>query len=290
MPRSSLRSAVLAATVGLLAACSSPAPEPPNPSPASTVTTTVAPWPGPTPSPTPHIDTYAPSGWVDLSDVDPTILTDVRYHGDHNFLGRPVEGYLEPRCLLPRQTAEALRRVQENARTEGYSLKVYDCYRPARAGRDFVGWARELADQEAKAEFYPQVDKSQLSNLGYIGAGATSHSSGSAVDLTLVALPPRAQRTYVAGEPLVSCTAPLDQRFPDSTVDMGTGYDCFDSLSHTLDSRISGTARENRLRLKRLMTTGGFVNYDREWWHYDLVNPPYYRQYFDFPVARAALT
>ncbi len=88
----------------------------------------------------------------------------------------------------------------------------------------------------------------------------------------------------------MSCTAPPDQRFPDNTVDMGTGYDCFDSLSHTLDPRITGASRDNRLRLKRLMATGGFVNYDREWWHYDLVNPPYDGQYFDFPVARAALT
>jgi D-alanyl-D-alanine dipeptidase len=38
------------------------------------------------------------------------------------------------------------------------------------------------------------------------------------------------------------------------------------------------------------MTDAGFVNYSREWWHYDLVNPPYRGRYFDFPVAAAALT
>lgn len=274
----------------MVAACSSPTPPPtagPSTPPGTATTASSA---EPTPAPTPSIDTFAPPGWVSLSDVDSTILQDIRYHGEHNFLGRPVDGYLEPLCLLPRQTADALRRVQANARAEGYSLKVYDCYRPRRGGEDFVRWSRDGADRKTKAEFYPSLDKSQLFNLGYIGGGATSHSSGGAVDLTLVALPARAQRPYVPGEPLVSCTAPVDQRFPDNTIDMGTGFDCFDSLSHTLDSRISGPPRDNRLRLKRLMATGGFVNYDGEWWHYDLVNPPFYGQYFDFPVARAALT
>jgi D-alanyl-D-alanine dipeptidase len=280
---------VLVVIAGLLGACSSPEPGPgpePTANPASAASSPAS----QTPSPTLSIDRYAPAGWVDLSDVEPSILTEIRYYGEHNFLGRPVDGYLEPRCLLPRQTAEALRRVQANARAEGYSLKVYDCYRPGRGGADFVAWGGDPTDQKMKAEFYPRVEKSQLFNRGYLGGALSSHSSGSAVDLTLVALPARAHRDFVPGEPLVDCAAPVDQRFPDNTVDMGTGYDCFDSLSHTNDGRITATARENRLRLKRLMATGGFVNYDREWWHYDLVNPPYYRQYFDFPVARAALT
>jgi D-alanyl-D-alanine dipeptidase len=71
---------------------------------------------------------------------------------------------------------------------------------------------------------------------------------------------------------------------------MGTGFDCFDPLSHTLDPGITGTARDNRLRLRQLMTDGGFVNYVNEWWHYDLVDPTYPDQFFDFPVAQAALT
>ncbi len=288
MRRPALRSALLGALIAVLTACSTPTPEP-RPSLAPTAPAAPAP-PSGAPSPTPSIDSHAPPGWVSLSDVDSTIQHDIRYFGAHNFLGRPVNGYLEPICVLPRQTADALHRVQVNALAEGYSLKVYDCYRPARAGDDFVSWARDRADQKTKAEFYPQVDKSQLFNLGYVGSGASSHSSGSAVDLTLVPASSPPQRAYVPGEPLVSCTAPVGQRFPDNTIDMGTGYDCFDSLSHTLDSRVTGAARDNRLRLKRLMATGGFVNYDREWWHYDLTNPPYPGQYFNFPVARAALS
>ncbi len=275
--------APLAVALGV-AGCTAPSVPAPSPVPSS------SPFPsGATPVPTPvDVDSHAPPGWVSLSDVDPSILLDIRYHGDHNFIGRPVAGYLEPLCVLPTQTAEALRRVQAAALAEGFTLKVYDCYRPARAGTDFVGWG-DTPDQATKEEFYPGLAKWQLFSQGFVGGAATSHSSGSAVDLTLVTVPATPQRKYAPGEALVACTAPVDQRFPDNSVDMGTGYDCFDALSHTLDGRVGGQARDNRLRLQRLMTVGGFVNYSAEWWHYDLANPPYPGRYFDFPVARAAL-
>ncbi|MGC9671356.1 M15 family metallopeptidase [Planosporangium sp. 12N6] len=231
----------------------------------------------------------APAGFVSLSDVDRTILQDIRYDTHHNFVGRPIVGYHEPLCILTRQAAQALRRVQAAARAEGYSLKVYDCYRPQRAVDDFVRWAQRLDDQRMKTEFYPQVDKTVLFDDGYI-ASRSGHSRGSTMDLTLVALPARAQRPYVPGEPLVACTEPQARRFPDNTVDMGTGYDCFDPLAHTLDPRVTGPAMDNRLLLKRLMEEAGFANYANEWWHYTLANEPYSDTYFDFPVARGAVT
>jgi D-alanyl-D-alanine dipeptidase len=289
MSRSGWRVAALAVLVGLTGgACDSPG-GPPGPTAASTAPTPDGTSEVPSePTPAVSVDSYAPTGWVDLSTVDPTILRDIRYHGPHNFLGRPVAGYLEPLCVLPVETAQALHRVQVAALAEGYSLKMYDCYRPVRAGADFVAW-RDTPDQATKAEFYPSLEKRQLFSLGFVGGGSTSHSSGSAVDLTLVRLPATPQRPYVPGEPLVACVAPVDQRFPDNSVDMGTGYDCFDQLSHTMDARITGAARDNRLRLRRLMESGGFVNYQAEWWHYDLANAPYPGRYFDFPIASAAL-
>ena len=70
---------------------------------------------------------------------------------------------------------------------------------------------------------------------------------------------------------------------------MGTGYDCFDTLAHTLDPRIQGAQRDNRLRLKSAMETAGFANYVNEWWHYTLDNEPFPDTYFDFPVSRGSL-
>nr|WP_236646962.1 M15 family metallopeptidase [Micromonospora acroterricola] len=227
-------------------------------------------------------------GFVVLTDVDPRIHTDVRYATAHNFVGRPITGYPEPLCLLTRQAAEALRRAQDAALAGGHSLKVYDCYRPQSAADDFVAWAKRPGEQQAKAEFYPDVAKSRLFADGYIGA-PTAHSRGGTVDLTLVDEPPASQPPYVPGQPQVACTAPRGQRFADNSIDMGTGFDCFDARAHTADPRITGAARDNRRLLRRLMTDAGFVNYDREWWHYRYRDEPYPDTYFAAPVARSSV-
>ena len=88
------------------------------------------------------------------------------------------------------------------------------------------------------------------------------------MDLTIVKLPAKPTRPYIPGEPLVPCYAPQDERFPDNSVDMGTGFDCFDTLAHTLDPRIQGAQRANRLLLKSTLEDLGFVNLAEEWWHY----------------------
>ncbi|GAB7039426.1 MULTISPECIES: M15 family metallopeptidase [Catenuloplanes] len=230
----------------------------------------------------------APAGFVNLTDVDPTILRDIRYRGFHNFVGRPVDGYREPLCVLTRPAAEALSRVQAGLRARGYTLKVYDCYRPQRAVDHFAAWAADLDDELTKREFYPEVEKTRLFEDGYL-ARRSGHSRGSTVDLTIVRLPARPQPPYVPGQPLVPCFAPVWQRFPDNTVDMGTGYDCFDPRSNTLDPRISGRALANRLMLRDAMAAAGFNDYDLEWWHFTLAGEPYPDTYFDFPVARRAL-
>jgi D-alanyl-D-alanine dipeptidase len=161
----------------LVTACSGPTPTlSPLPSPS----TAAASSPSASPSPAVSIDVYAPPGFVDLSDVDPTIVNDIRYYSDHNFVGRRIDGYLEPRCLLAEPTAQALHRAQTAARERGYSLKVYDCYRPARAGEDFARWAHDPDDQLMKGEFYPDEPKSRLFADGYVGGGTTTHSSGTA--------------------------------------------------------------------------------------------------------------
>ncbi|MGK5521685.1 M15 family metallopeptidase [Micromonospora sp. URMC 107] len=265
--------------VALAPGCTRPAPSPSPPA-------APAPSAPASPASAPATRPRGP-GLVVLTDVDPRIRTDIRYAGAHNFVGRPVAGYSEPLCLLTRRAAEALRRVQDAALARGRSLKVYDCYRPRRAADDFVGWAGRPGEQQMKAEFYPRVAKSKLFDEGYIGA-PTAHSRGSTLDLTLVDVPTPTQPPYAPGQPLVSCTAPRGQRFADNGVDMGTGFDCFDPLAHTDSPRVTGVARDNRRLLRQLMTDGGFVNYDREWWHYRYRDEPWPDTYFDLPVARSS--
>ncbi|MEV4497037.1 M15 family metallopeptidase [Micromonospora arborensis] len=284
------RLAVVLALTALLGGCSRPEP---RPAPAAPQPTPVSPTPRPTPVPSPTPASSVPvadrlPGFVVLTDADPRIHADIRYATAHNFVGRPITAYPEPLCLLTRQAAEALRRVQDAALAGGHSLKVYDCYRPQPAVDDFVAWAKRPGEQETKAEFYPDVAKNRLFAEGYIGA-PTAHSRGSTMDLTLVDEPAASQPPYRVGQPLVACTAPRGQRFADNSIDMGTGFDCFDARAHTADPRITGTARDNRRLLQRLMTDAGFVNYELEWWHYSLRDEPYPDTFFTAPVARSSV-
>ena len=228
-------------------------------------------------------------GFVPLADVDATILQDMRYATSYNFVGRRIDGYRDPSCILHRRAAKALRRAQKRVNEQGYTLKVYDCYRPQRAVDHFVRWAEDLDDEAMKGEFYPNVDKTRLFADGYIAA-KSGHSRGSTMDITLVRLPAKPTRPYHPGEPLVPCFAPQGERFPDNSIDMGAGFDCFDTLSHTLDPRIQGRQRANRLLLKGTLEGLGFVNLAEEWWHYTFKPEAHPDTYFDFPVARKSLT
>jgi len=229
-------------------------------------------------------DAAAPADFVALQGVDPTILQEIRYFTAHNFTGDPVEGYLAPICILTRPAAEALARAQQDFVERGYTLKVYDCYRPQRAVDDFVAWAEDVNDRRMMAEFYPRVDKSVLFDDGYI-AQRSGHSRGSTVDLTLVALPAITTPPYVPGQQLVDCTASQSLRFADNSIDMGTGFDCFDPLAHTLNPLIEGDEHKNRLLLTEGLARQGFVNYDKEWWHFTYQLEPYPDTFFDFPIA-----
>jgi zinc D-Ala-D-Ala dipeptidase len=231
----------------------------------------------------------APKDFVALRTLDPTIIQEMRYFTAHNFVGERIDGYQQPLCILTRPAAVALHKAQTKLLHKGYTLKVYDCYRPQRAVNHFVRWAEDLDDQAMKGEFYPNVDKTRLFEDGYI-AEKSGHSRGSTMDLTLVKLPARPTRPYHPGETLVPCYAPRGERFPDNSVDMGTGFDCFDTLAHTLDPRIQGEQRANRLLLETTLEGLGFVNLAEEWWHYTYKPEPYPDTYFDFPVSWKSLT
>ncbi len=223
------------------------------------------------------------TAFVSVTELDPTIVVDARYFGEHNFIGGPINGYEASKCLLTKETGGALAEVQRELRPMGLGLKTYDCYRPQRAVDQFVSWAKDLGDTKMRAEFYPTVDKADLFRDGYI-AEKSGHSRGSTVDLTIVALPPADQEQYHAGDPLRACTLPADQRFRDNSLDFGTGYDCFDPLAHTANLSVGATQRAMRELLTNVMAEHGFTNLAEEWWHFTLKNEPFPNTYFDFPI------
>ncbi|MHC8318920.1 M15 family metallopeptidase [Pseudomonas sp. LB3P31] len=224
-----------------------------------------------------------PAHMVYLRTVDPSIEQDIRYASAHNFTGHALDGYAAAECLLSLETAQALARVQTSLRAEGYGLKVFDCYRPSRAVADMGRFATQPGDPR-KAEFYPQVDKQDFWRLGYV-ARVSGHSKGSTVDLTLIgpgALP--AAKWTPAATP-VDCTAPVEQRWHDGAVDMGTGFDCFDARAHTASTAINATAQANRQRLTSAMEKAGFSGYSKEWWHFTYAGAGAKREVMDFPVT-----
>lgn len=225
-----------------------------------------------------------PEGFVYLKDIDPTIVEEVRYAGCHNFTGRPIPGYLAPRIIVTEAVAFALKAVQAELMAFQLTLKVYDGYRPQDAVDSFTTWAEDLSDQITKNEFYPALNKKDVFSEGYI-AKRSAHTRGSAVDLTIVPLPVPHQPTWVPGGPVLDGRLPQGQRFADNSIDMGTGFDCLDALSHTLNSSLPYHVRVNRLLLKTLMEKHGFENYWREWWHYGFIKEPYPDTYFNFPVV-----
>jgi D-alanyl-D-alanine dipeptidase len=192
----------------------------------------------------------------------PDLRLDLRYAGSHNFVGERIDGYLKQRCVLTREAAEALKKVQEDLRPFGLGLKVFDAYRPQRAVDHFVRWARDTADTRMKGEFYPGVEKKDLFRENYIAA-RSGHSRGSTVDLTIVSL---------SGEDA------------GREIDMGSGFDFFGPRSWPDHTGIPSSRRAHRMLLRMVMKKHGFQPDAREWWHFTLKGEPYPGTYFNFPV------
>ena len=205
-----------------------------------------------------------PSGFVVLADFVPAIVQEIRYYSTYNFIGERIDGYEEPCALLTIEAARALKAASNVLFVKGYRLKVFDAYRPAPAVRQFVLWGIEDTDIRMKPYFYPKLEKQELFREGYI-AKQSSHSRGSAIDLTL-----------------------LDMR-TGRELDMGSPFDLFSELSHPDCRSITEEQYENRMLLQSAMVRNGFEPIFCEWWHFMLKDEPYPDTYFEFPVSAAYL-
>ncbi|MBQ1369361.1 MAG: M15 family metallopeptidase [Firmicutes bacterium] len=212
-----------------------------------------------------HDVTMDPSGFVVLADFVPNVIQEIRYYSTYNFIGERIDGYEEPCALLSIEAARALKAASSELFVQGYRLKIFDAYRPACAVKHFVLWGIEDQDIRMKPYFYPELQKQELFAKGYI-AKKSSHSRGSAVDLTLLDM--------ASGK----------------EVDMGGPFDLFSELSHP-DNRdlITEEQYENRMMLQKVMVRNGFEPYECEWWHFRLENEPYPDTYFEFPVSASYL-
>ena len=223
-----------------------------------------------------------PGGFVYLRDIEPGIIQDMRYASSNNFVGKPLRGYDAAECIVKREVALALKNIQQELAKQNRSLKMFDCYRPERAVADMLAWSRNGKETPSERRYNPAFRKADLFRLGYI-ATRSGHSTGAALDLTLVDLTADNSAKYEAGKAYADCTAPAEARAPEGSVDMGTGYDCSDVKSHTAAPSITPAQRKWRNTLVAVMAKQGFVNYSKEWWHFSL--PGAGRQAYDFPIA-----
>ncbi len=205
-----------------------------------------------------------PSGFVVLGDHVPGIVQEIRYYSTYNFIGERIDGYEEPCALMTIEAARALKAVSSELFVQGYRLKVFDAYRPVCAVKQFVLWGLEDQDIRMKPYFYPQLEKQELFIKGYIAA-RSSHSRGSAIDLTLFNMQ------------------------TGKEVDMGSPFDLFSPVSHPDCKDITQEQYENRMILRSAVIRGGFEPIDCEWWHFMLADEPYPDTYFEFPVSSSYL-
>ena len=193
-----------------------------------------------------------------MKDIDSGIIVDLKYYSTENFTGQLVDGYHSNSAILTKESALALSNAQDDFNKLGYSLILYDAYRPQRSVDFFVQWSKNPYDTINKRIYYPDIKKSELFELGYI-ASKSGHSRGSTVDVSLVEIS------------------------TNKVLDMGTIFDYFGIESHTFFNDISEKQKSNRLILYEIMSNNGFKNYSKEWWHFTLKNEPY-QKYFDFLV------
>ncbi len=204
-------------------------------------------------------DRVLPPNFVYLTDYIPDVKLDLRYASNNNFMGRPVSGYKKPVCIVTKPTAEKLKEINAELKKYNLSILIYDAYRPQKAVRNFVLWAKDEKDTLMKKAYYPKLSKKELFKKGYI-ASKSRHSSGSTVDLTLYSLKYK--------EPL----------------DMGSPYDYFGKESWVDYTNLTKEQKYNRIFLLRMMQKYGFRSYQKEWWHFTLKKEPYRNHYFDFDI------
>ena len=198
--------------------------------------------------------------FLSLGDICPDMKIQASYSTEHNFTGSVVAGYKAKKAFMAKAPAKALCEVQKAAVKKGYTLKIFDSYRPVKAVQFFMDWAQQPeTNPTIKELYYPKFTRLELFENGYI-AKQSSHSRGSAVDLTL--------QEIATGKDL----------------DMGSGFDYFDDISHTASNKVTKEQMKNRMILKALMEAKGFVNFTQEWWHYSYKPEPFPGRSFDFDV------
>ena len=178
------------------------------------------------------------AGLVNIQDVNPEILVELRYSTTNNFMEKDVYGHLN-RAYMQVQVAEDLNKCQAYLKSidSTLTLLVYDAVRP-RSVQQYMWDVLDMPTWE-KTKFVSNPKNGSL------------HNYGCAVDLTIADL-------------------------EGNALDMGAGYDDIRQIAYPryetayLDSGLLNTQQiENRVLLREVMRSGGFSGIQTEWWHFN---------------------
>lgn len=178
-------------------------------------------------------------GMINIQELDSTILVELKYSTEDNFMHKDMYGCLE-NCYLQPDVADRLKLCQEYLKKKDSTLTLllYDGVRP----RSVQQYMWDLLDMpiNEKTKFVSNPKKGSL------------HNFGAAIDITLANV-----ETQVA-------------------LDMGAEYDQIGIISWPIKEKMmldSGLLTinqvDNRKLLRRSMRAGKFFNIQTEWWHFN---------------------
>ncbi len=185
----------------------------------------------------PVSDAAQAAGFVDIRNVVPDAVVDLRYATTNNFTHTQLYPS-DARCLVHQSMAPGLAAAAGALRPQGHLLVFWDCYRP----------------HDVQVKMFALVPNPAW--VARPGPYARSHESGRSVDVTFTT----AQQPCPSGQRADGlCLA-----------DMGTDFDDFTPRATAFNTQgISADARANRAALRNAMNYGGLKVYSGEWWHFD---------------------
>lgn len=169
-------------------------------------------------------------GLVLVSDLDESIIIDLKYATTDNFTGQVI--YPVEIAAINKETGKRLVKAQEIFKQDGYRIKLWDAYRPLSA--QHVLWE---AYPDPRYVIKPQ-DPPPTSDF------RPRHNNGMAVDITLV-------------------------DSDGNELDMPTGFDEFSEKAAPDYPDLPEEVRQNRDYLIGVMESAGFRVASTEWWHFD---------------------
>ncbi|MEY4540474.1 MAG: hypothetical protein RLZZ306_2231 [Bacteroidota bacterium] len=181
-------------------------------------------------------------GLVNIQEINPEILVELKYSTTDNFVGKDVYGCIS-NCYLQKRPAEMLSKANDflKKKNVNYRLLVYDGGRPLSIQK--ILW-------NTLTQYSPKERAKYVANP----AEGSIHNYGSAVDLTIA----------------TSDGTPLD---------MGTKYDFFGELAYPKKEsyflkigKLTKQQIANRQLLRSVMKAAGYMPIEYEWWHFNAMS------------------